>query len=138
MIGSCYALAISRVGACPGPLGIGVAGLGPVGIGRPGFRAFYIDGFFLPPRWLMRWLMRRCTKIRLKLRLNSSFYITWQETPLDAFKRLVACGYKKRHTKKILFSITVFFTDTDDSQDSMGREGTIFYSTLPLPPAHEH
>ena len=32
----------------------------------------------------------------------------------------------------------VFFTDTDDSQDSRGREGTIFYSTLPLPPAHEH
>ena len=30
------------------------------------------------------------------------------------------------------------FTDTDDSQDSRGREGTIFYSTLPLPPAHEH
>ena len=31
-----------------------------------------------------------------------------------------------------------FFTDTDDSQDSRGMEGTIFYSTLPLPPAHEH
>ena len=30
------------------------------------------------------------------------------------------------------------FTDTNDSQDSRGREGTIFYSTLPLPPAHEH
>ena len=30
------------------------------------------------------------------------------------------------------------FTDTDDSQDSRRREGTIFYSTLPLPPAHEH
>ena len=30
------------------------------------------------------------------------------------------------------------FTDTDDLQDSRGREGTIFYSTLPLPPAHEH
>ena len=30
------------------------------------------------------------------------------------------------------------FTDTDDSQDSRGREGEIFYSTLPLPPAHEH
>ena len=26
------------------------------------------------------------------------------------------------------------FTDTDDSQDSRGREGTI----LPLPPAHVH
>ena len=35
-------------------------------------------------------------------------------------------------------SVRVFFTDTDDSQDSKGREGTIFYSTLPLPPAHEH
>ena len=30
------------------------------------------------------------------------------------------------------------FTDTDNSQDSKGREEIIFYSTLPLPPAHEH
>ena len=30
------------------------------------------------------------------------------------------------------------FTDTDDAKDSRGREGTIFCSTLPLPPAHEH
>ena len=29
------------------------------------------------------------------------------------------------------------FTDTDNSQDSREREGTIFYSTLPLPSAHE-
>ena len=29
------------------------------------------------------------------------------------------------------------FTDTDDSQESRGREGTIFYSTLALPPAHK-
>ena len=36
------------------------------------------------------------------------------------------------------FSIKVFFTGTDDSQDSKGREGTIFYSSIPLPPAHEH
>ena len=37
------------------------------------------------------------------------------------------------------FSLSGFsFTNTDDSQDSKGREGTIFYSTLPLPPAHEH
>ena len=38
----------------------------------------------------------------------------------------------------VSFSIGVFFTDTDDSQDSRGMEQTIFYSTLPLPPAHEH
>ena len=30
------------------------------------------------------------------------------------------------------------FINTDDSQDSRGRKGTIFYSSLPLPPAHEH
>ena len=30
------------------------------------------------------------------------------------------------------------FMDTDDSQNSRGREGTILYSTLPLPPTHEH
>ena len=29
------------------------------------------------------------------------------------------------------------FTDTDDSQESRGRDRTIFYSTLPLPLAHE-
>ena len=36
------------------------------------------------------------------------------------------------------FSIRVFFTDTDDSQDSRGREGTIFYSTLTFSPTYEH
>ena len=41
-------------------------------------------------------------------------------------------------TPEIFFSIRVFFTDTDDSQDSRRMEGIIFYSTIPLPPAHEH
>ena len=35
-------------------------------------------------------------------------------------------------------SIRVFFIYTDDLQDNRGREGTVFYSTPPLPPAHEH
>ena len=30
------------------------------------------------------------------------------------------------------------FTDTDDSQDNRGRKGTMYYSTLTLPPTHEH
>ena len=38
----------------------------------------------------------------------------------------------------LFFLSGFFFTDTDDSQDSRGREETIFYSTLPYPPAHEH
>ena len=29
------------------------------------------------------------------------------------------------------------FTETDDSQDSRGRDGAIFYSALPLLPAQE-
>ena len=37
-----------------------------------------------------------------------------------------------------LFFFLSQFSFTDDSQDSRGREGTIFYSTLPLLPAHEH
>ena len=45
----------------------------------------------------------------------------------------------KKIAKSPFFFLSGFsFTDTDDSQDSRGREGTIFHSTLPLPPAHEH
>ena len=41
--------------------------------------------------------------------------------------------------KNKLFFLSGFsLTDTDDSQDSRGREGTIVYSTLPLPPAREN
>ena len=41
------------------------------------------------------------------------------------------------HIQYTIFFLSGFsFTDTDDLQDSRGREGTIFYSTLPLPPAH--
>ena len=42
-------------------------------------------------------------------------------------------------TNKNFFFLSRFsFTYTNDSQDSRGREGTIFYFTLPRPPAHEH
>ena len=39
--------------------------------------------------------------------------------------------------KRFFFLSGFSFTDTDNSQDSRGREGPS-YSTLPLPPAHEH
>ena len=56
------------------------------------------------------------------------------------------CIYTKANFNKnvvyiyiyIYIYIKVFFTDTDYSQDSRGMEGPIFYSTLPLPPAHKH
>ena len=46
---------------------------------------------------------------------------------------------------QLVFQILIFFflsgfsfTNTSKSQDHRGREGTIFYSTLPFPPTHEH
>ena len=46
---------------------------------------------------------------------------------------------KMKNDRFFFFFLSGFsFTDTDYSQDSRGREGTIFHSTLPLPPAHEH
>ena len=42
------------------------------------------------------------------------------------------------YVRKFFFLSGFFFTETGDSQDSREREGTIFYSTLPLPLAHEH
>ena len=39
----------------------------------------------------------------------------------------------------VFFLSGFYFTDTDNSQDSRGREENIFYSTLPLPPsAHQY
>ena len=41
--------------------------------------------------------------------------------------------------KEFFFFLSGFsFTDTDNSQNSRGRKRNLFYSTLPLTPAHEH
>ena len=42
------------------------------------------------------------------------------------------------HSQSFFFLSGFCFTETDESQDSGGKKGTIFYSTLPLPPAHKH
>ena len=47
-------------------------------------------------------------------------------------------GYAAKNIGNVVIFCQGSFTDTDDSQNSRGREGTIFYSILPLPPAHEH
>ena len=36
------------------------------------------------------------------------------------------------------YFVRAFFTGTGDLYNGMGREGTIFYSSLPFPPCHEH
>ena len=45
---------------------------------------------------------------------------------------------ENKETVILIFLPGFSFTDTDDSQDSRGSEGTIFYSTAPLPRALEY
>ena len=51
--------------------------------------------------------------------------------------KIISCHFWPKSGKHF-FSIRVFFPDPDDSQDNRTREGTIVYSTLPLPSALEH
>ena len=51
----------------------------------------------------------------------------------------LAKAFSKSSTAVESFFLSeIYFTDTDDSQDSWRREWTIFYSTLPLAPTHKH
>ena len=43
-----------------------------------------------------------------------------------------------RNILRFFFLSGFSFTDNDKSQDSRGMEGTVFCSSLALPPAHEH
>ena len=57
------------------------------------------------------------------------------------FRNLAGFESKRfcRFSRGAFFFLSGFsFTDSDDSQDSRGRKETVFYSTLLLPPAHEH
>ena len=46
--------------------------------------------------------------------------------------------FRSKSSERLFFLSKFSFTDTDNSQDSRGREGTIFFSTEPLPPAPKH
>ena len=73
--------------------------------------------------------------------LDCHFWEMFSKLGLPTVLVLVTAAAEKvyfHRTFFFFFSIRVFFTDTDDSQDSRGKEGTIFYSTLQLPPADEH
>ena len=58
--------------------------------------------------------------------------------PTSGTTKLYICRILVVCSIRFFFLSGFSFTDTDDWQDSWWREGTIFYSTLPLPPAHEH
>ena len=121
------------------------------------FKLRTINGDF--PKWLMNF----AEVITHHLKLKSIFLVTWWPLKLKKWTPVYhntqyiflishydeCLSYQKNQFKEFLQSFTIFFlfffflsgfsfTDTDNSQDSRGREGTIFYSTLLLPPAHEH
>ena len=67
------------------------------------------------------------------------YLIIWSMYLRTVFFDIVRNQTSNKRLRLRFFFLSGFsFTDTDDSQDSRGREGTIFYSTLPLPPAHKH
>ena len=62
----------------------------------------------------------------------------WPLRPMDLLNLIRNC---LRTLNNAIFLSGISFTDTYDSQEGRGREGTIFYSTLLLyhpPLAHEH
>ena len=72
--------------------------------------------------------------------LLTKFMASWSVSLLMRCK-----SFLQTHSLPIIIYIYIYFllsgfsfTDTNNSQDSRGREGTFFYFTLPLPPAHEH
>ena len=71
------------------------------------------------------------TKIILRLSNILRWFFTLK------YARMCIARAELNYSFKLLLS-GFFFTDTDNLQDSRGREGIFFYSTLPLPPAHKH
>ena len=82
---------------------------------------------------------RKCTLVKCKGRQKADCRIDnllLDKNFLNSHKSAKVAGWCLHVA---FFFLSEFsFTETDNSQDSREREGTIFYSTLPLPPAYEH
>ena len=64
-----------------------------------------------------------------------------RKSQLNIIERLTEnqdSDFRKETRNDFFFLSGFFFSQKDNSQDSRGRELTIFNSTLPLPPAHKH
>ena len=81
-----------------------------------------------------------CEFCKISKNTSSGYFCRCCSTPFFAVLSLSAKNPLSFNTFSafFFFSISVSFTDAGDSRDSRGREETIFYFTLPLPPTHEH
>ena len=110
---------------------------------NPSFTLFLICSYFFTQSQLRfsyevcSYKKRECITVFVIMRSIAEALFLFTQDGL--FTIGIILNWNMRLKKKFFFFLSGFsFTDTDDSQDSRGREGTIFYSTLPLPPAHEH
>ena len=83
-------------------------------------------------------MRRKIYKYRHNLRAKHIFQSGFLQSTMATWKKVYKKINFRRTTRYFFFSIRFSFTGTGDSRDSRGREGTIFYSTLSLRPAHEH
>ena len=63
---------------------------------------------------------------------NKSYYLKRKHKNIEKNRTNITAAIN------FFFLSLLSFTNTDDSQGSRGREETIFYFILPLPPAHKH
>ena len=80
----------------------------------------------------LRILFRKCESNKETVKLYGLACVVFQNLCIergDLVPRKFVCFF---------FLSGFSFTDSDNSQDSRGREGIFIYSTLPLPPTHEH
>ena len=76
-----------------------------------------------------------------QLQKRTKRYLQWSVStfPVVIKQKRTKRIYKQISAGTFFFFLSGFsFMDTDNSQDSSGREEIFIYSTVPLPPAHEH
>ena len=98
----------------------------------------HLQGFLLRR---LQDVFKRKTFLRYLQNVFKTFWRRLQDLLNTSSRHLEWCLPEvfKTYYKVFCFFLSGFsFADTVDSQDSRGMEGIIFYSTLPLSPAHEH
>ena len=84
-------------------------------------------------KWQQLWLHFRNSTLSSNYLLTHVCHSCKKRPPEVLYRE--CCLYK---FSNIFFLSGYSFTDTGNSQDSRGREGNMFYFSLPLQPAHEY
>ena len=107
------------------------------------FKSFFLINSRVLGNKMLRFLFKMQILFVKNLSKGENLWEMYLEKRFSCLKEAVFrnCGLKYEYIYIYIYIYILSgfsFTDTNDSQDSAGREGTFFYSMLPLPPAHEH